>query len=86
MSQSMMIVTKCVRHASDVEWFGFYRYALRRERAKLKRALQKAEWMERLAAKEARNKAIEEEEARKIPYEVCGCCSCISHPDGHTSN
>lgn len=26
--------------------------------------------MERLAAKEARNKAMEEEEARKIPYEV----------------
>ncbi len=37
---------------------------------KFKRALQKAEWVERQNAKAARTKAIEEEEAMKIPYEV----------------
>ena len=37
---------------------------------KFKKALQKAEWVERQAAKEARHKAIEDEEAKKIPYEV----------------
>eukprot|EP00752_Nemacystus_decipiens_P012546 g11112.t1 len=44
-------------------------YNSRRERMKLKRALQKAEWVERMAAKTARTKALEEEEAKKIPYE-----------------
>lgn len=47
------------------------RYNSRRERTKFKRALQKAEWVERMAAKTARTKAMEEEEAKKIPYEVC---------------
>eukprot|EP00903_Cladosiphon_okamuranus_P017482 g16102.t1 len=44
-------------------------YNSRRERTKFKRALQKAEWVERMAAKTARAKALEEEEAKKIPYE-----------------
>lgn len=37
---------------------------------KFKKALQKAEWVERQNAKAARTKAIEEAEALKIPYEV----------------
>ncbi|CAM9420671.1 unnamed protein product [Ectocarpus sp. 12 AP-2014] len=44
-------------------------YNCRRERTKFKRALQKAEWLERVAAKNAHTKALEEEEAKKIPYE-----------------
>lgn len=48
----------------------FARYDSRRERAKLKKALTRAEYLERQAAKNARNKALEEEEAKKIPYEV----------------
>ncbi|CAN0326997.1 unnamed protein product, partial [Discosporangium mesarthrocarpum] len=44
-------------------------YDKQRERRKFKRALDRAEYLERQAAKEARNKAIEEEEAKKIPYE-----------------
>lgn len=39
---------------------------------KLKKALSNAEWMGRQAAKNARTKALEEEEAMKIPYEVGG--------------
>lgn len=51
------------------------RYNSRRERTKFKKALQKAEWVERMAAKAARTQALEEEEAKKIPYEVMvpGC-------------
>lgn len=49
----------------------FCRYNSRRERTKFKKALLKAEWVERMAAKTARTKALEEEEAKKIPYEVC---------------
>ena len=37
---------------------------------KLKKALSKAEYLERQAVKIARNKAFEDEEAKKIPYEV----------------
>lgn len=56
-----------------------HRYNSRRERTKFKRALQKAEWVERMAAKTARTKALEEEEAKKIPYEVGYVC--VVHVD-----
>ena len=46
------------------------RYNSKRERMKLKKALSKAEYLERQAVKIARNKAFEDEEAKKIPYEV----------------
>ncbi|CAM9463462.1 unnamed protein product [Choristocarpus tenellus] len=44
-------------------------YDTQRERRKLKRALDRAEYLERQAVKAARTKAIEEEESKKIPYE-----------------
>lgn len=46
------------------------RFNSKRERTKLKRALKTAEYLERQALKNARNKAFEDEEAKKIPYEV----------------
>lgn len=46
------------------------RYNQKRERLRLKRALGKAEFLSRQEAKNARAKALEEEEAKKIPYEV----------------
>lgn len=48
----------------------FFRFNSKRERAKFKRALQRAEWVGRQEAKNAWAKALEEEEAKKIPYEV----------------
>lgn len=48
------------------------RFNSRRERTKFKRAMQRAEWVERQEAKNAWAKALEEEEAKKIPYEVMG--------------
>lgn len=48
------------------------RYNQRRERSKLRRALGRAEYLSRQEAKNARAKALEEEEAKKIPYEVGG--------------
>lgn len=46
------------------------RYNSKRERVKLKRALARADYLSRQEAKNARVKALEEEEAKKIPYEV----------------
>lgn len=55
-----------------------HRYNQRRERSRLKRALSRAEYLSRQEAKNARAKAFEEEEAKKIPYEV----SRMSSSDG----
>lgn len=46
------------------------RFNSKRERTKFKKALQRAEWVGRQEAKNAWAKALEEEEAKKIPYEV----------------